>query len=117
MHWRHHYGNLKLNFPDESFPAQSFTQKEGDAFQILAGLKSEKRFFDLVILDPPAFARNKKHKAQALEAYARMAKAGAEVASGILFAASCSAHVPENDFYDAVYRGIGSAGIKLSGDR
>jgi len=104
--------NLKLNFPDKSFAAQSFTQMEGDAFQILAGLKSEKRFFDLVILDPPAFARNKKHKAQALEAYARLAKAGAEVASGVLFTASCSVHVPENDFYDAVYRGIGSAGIK-----
>ncbi len=104
--------NLKLNFPGKSFPSQNFSQKEGDAFQILAALKSEKRFYDLVILDPPAFARNKKHKAQALEAHARLAKAGAEVASGILFAASCSAHVPENDFYDAVYRGIGSAGIK-----
>ena len=104
--------NLKLNFPEKSFPAQKFTQKEGDAFRILAELKSEKRFFDLVILDPPAFAKNKKHKAQALEAYARLAKAGAEVTSGMLLAASCSRHVQANEFYDAVCRGIGSAGKK-----
>ncbi len=104
--------NLKLNFPEKLFSAQKFTQKEGDAFQVLAELKSAKRFFDLVILDPPAFARNKKHKAQALDAYARLAKAGAEVTSGILFAASCSAHVPTTEFYDAVYRGIGFAGKK-----
>ncbi|PIP72633.1 MAG: rRNA large subunit methyltransferase I [Nitrospinae bacterium CG22_combo_CG10-13_8_21_14_all_47_10] len=104
--------NLKLNFPEKSFPAQNFTQAEGDAFQILARLKSEKRFFDLVILDPPAFAKNKKQKAQALEAYTRLVKAGAQVTSGALLAASCSRHVPADEFYNAVYRGIDSAGKK-----
>ena len=104
--------NLKLNFPDKSFPSPSFMQEEGDAFQILAKMKSEKRSFDLVILDPPAFARNKSQKSQALEAYIRLAKAGAQVASKILFAASCTRHVQANEFYDAVCLGIRSAGIK-----
>ena len=90
-------------------------QEEGDAFQILAKMKSEKRSFDLVILDPPAFARNKKQKSQALEAYIRLAKAGAQVASKILFAASCTRHVQANEFYDAVCVGIRSAGIKYEG--
>jgi 23S rRNA (cytosine1962-C5)-methyltransferase len=103
--------NMKLNFSHEKpFAAESFSQKQGDAFEILAQLKSEKRFFDLVILDPPAFARKKKHKAQALEAYARLAQAGAQVTSGILFSASCSVHVPAPEFYDAVYTGVRSAG-------
>ena len=102
--------NLKLNFPEKSFPAENFVQREGDAFQMLERLKSEKCFFDLVILDPPAFARKKKQKTQALEAYARLAQAGAQLTSGVLFAASCSAHVPAFEFYDAVYLGIRSAG-------
>jgi len=106
--------NMKLNFPEKAFPAENFSQKQGDAFKILAQLKSEKRFFDLVILDPPAFARKKKHKTQALEAYARLAQAGARVTSGILLAASCSAHVPAIEFYDAVHAGIRSAGKKYT---
>ena len=63
-------------------------------------------------MDPPAFARKKKHKAQALDAYAGLAQAGAQLTSGVLFAASCSVHVPTNEFYDAVYHGIRSAGKK-----
>lgn len=107
--------NLKLNFPEKSCSAPDFMQEEGDAFQILSKMKSENRSFDLVILDPPAFARNKKQKIQALEAYVRLAKAGAQVASGILFAASCTRHVQANEFYDAVCLGIRSAGRKYEG--
>jgi 23S rRNA (cytosine1962-C5)-methyltransferase len=102
--------NLKLNFPEKTFSAKNFTQKEGDAFQILEKFKSEKCLFDLVILDPPAFARKKKHKIQALEAYTALAKSGAQLTSGVLFTASCSAHVSANEFYDAVYSGVRSAG-------
>jgi len=105
--------NLKLNFPEKTFPSENFIQRKGDAFQILAQLKSEKCYFDLVILDPPAFARKKKHKASALDAYTSLAKAGAQLTSGVLYAASCSAHVPEKEFYDAVNLGIRSAGKKF----
>ena len=104
--------NLKLNFPDREFPSPNFMQEEGDAFQILSKMKSEKRSFDLVILDPPAFARNKKQKSQALEAYVRLAKAGAQIASELLYSASCTRHVAENEFFDAVCLGIRSAGKK-----
>ena len=105
--------NLKLNFPEKTFPSENFIQRKGDAFQILAQLKSEKCYFDLVILDPPAFARKKKHKASALDAYTSLAKAGAQLTSGVLYAASCSAHVPEKEFYDGVNLGIRSAGKKF----
>ena len=104
--------NLKLNFPDKSFPAPNFKQEKGDAFQILAKMKTEKRHFDLVVLDPPAFARNKKQRKQALQAYFRLAKAGAEIASGVLYTSSCTRHVQANEFYDAVCLGIRAAGKK-----
>ncbi len=104
--------NLRLNFPEKTFSGDKFIQYEGDAFRILARLKSEKRFFDMVILDPPAFARKKKHKSMALDAYATLAKAGAMLTSRVLFAASCSAHVPADEFYSAVHSGLRSAGKK-----
>jgi 23S rRNA (cytosine1962-C5)-methyltransferase len=104
--------NLKLNFSNKTFPSPNFMQEEGDAFQVLSKMTTEKRNFDLVILDPPAFARNTKQKSQALEAYIRLAKAGSLVASKILFTASCTRHVKANEFYDAVCLGIRAAGIK-----
>lgn len=104
--------NFNLNFPDQVFPNKNFTQMEGDAFQILAKLKSEKCLFDVVILDPPSFARKKKHKPMALDAYTKLAKAGAQLTSEVLFAASCSANVNANEFYKAVDLGIRSAGKK-----
>ena len=104
--------NMKLNFSGKEISSERFMQYEGDAFQVLARLKKEKHSFDMVILDPPAFARKKKHKPLALEAYASLAKAGAMLTSGVLFAASCSAHVSEDEFYNAVYSGIRSAGKK-----
>ncbi len=98
--------NLKLNFPEKK--NLEFQQIEGDAFQILRGLKLENSKFDLVILDPPAFARKKKHKAQALEAYSRLTTLGAQLVKpgGRLFSASCSAHVSLEEFSKAVHRGI-----------
>ncbi|MBT6716679.1 MAG: methyltransferase domain-containing protein [Nitrospina sp.] len=101
--------NLQLNFPDRrNFEYQ---QLEGDAFEKLKELKLKNSQFDLVILDPPAFARNKKHRPQALEAYSRLAELGAQLVApgGRLFAASCSAHVSAEEFFKAVNSGIASA--------
>ena len=55
-------------------------------------------------------SRNKQTK-KALNAYAKLAEAGARVSAkdGILFAASCSVHVKAHNFYKAVFSGIQSA--------
>ena len=106
--------NVALNFSNPN-RISNFTQKKGDAFQELDELKRKNRIFDLVILDPPAFARKKKEKGNALNAYSRLAEAGAYLVKkgGVLFAASCSAPVSSDEFYEAVYRGIKSAGVKF----
>ena len=106
--------NLKLNFNEaRNFEYQ---QIEGDAFKKLKELKSKNIKFDIVILDPPAFARSKKHRSQALEAYSRLAELGVElvVEGGRLFTASCSAPVSANDFYKAVHKGVDLANKKLT---
>ena len=106
--------NLKLNFQEtRNF---DFQQIEGDAFQKLKELNSNNTRFDLVILDPPAFARSKKHRPQALEAYSRLAELGVQLVAegGKLFAASCSAPVSADDFYKAVHKGVALANRKLT---
>jgi 23S rRNA (cytosine1962-C5)-methyltransferase len=105
--------NLKLNYPKkQNF---EYSQIEGDAFQKLHELKLQNRQFDLVILDPPAFARKKKHRPQALEAYSRLAELGVQLVApgGRLFSASCSAHISAKEFYKAVNYGVGFANKRL----
>jgi 23S rRNA (cytosine1962-C5)-methyltransferase len=105
--------NLKLNYPKEQ--NFEYSQIEGDAFQKLHELKLKNRQFDLVILDPPAFARKKKHRPQALEAYSRLAELGVQLVApgGRLFSASCSAHISAKEFYKAVNYGLGCANKRL----
>lgn len=105
---------LKKNFLDKIFSPPNFIQTLGDAFESLDALKKNGERFDLIILDPPAFASNKSQHDKALHAYARLARAGSELitAGGIIFAASCSAHVGADEFYNAVLSGTNAAGKK-----
>ena len=100
--------NVALNFGSEDGSRDRFRQIQGDAFEKLAELNRAGEQFDLVILDPPAFARSKQNKANALQAYLRLAKAGAQCTrdGGILLAASCSSQVRADEFYRAVDLGI-----------
>jgi 23S rRNA (cytosine1962-C5)-methyltransferase len=62
--------------------------------------------FDLVILDPPSLAKQESERAGAIRAYERLAANGIRLLrhGGILAAASCSAHVPAEDFFAAMAR-------------
>lgn len=104
--------NVALNFPERAANAGEYRQTLGDAFEELERLRGRKRTFDMAILDPPAFARNKKQVEDALRAYVRLVEVGARLTNngGILFAASCSAPVSADDFYKAVAEGIRLAG-------
>ena len=66
--------------------------RRGDAFDIMASLGGEK--FDIVVCDPPAFARSRKDAEAGLRGYGRMARLAAPlvVPGGFLFVASCSYH-------------------------
>ena len=60
--------------------------------------------FDLVILDPPSLAKRESERAGAIRAYGRLASLGIRALkpNGILLAASCSAHVTAEEFFQAV---------------
>jgi 23S rRNA (cytosine1962-C5)-methyltransferase len=74
--------------------AERVQVRRGDAFEVMAALAGET--FDIVVCDPPAFARSRKDAEAGLRAYGRMARlAGPLVApGGFLFVASCSHHAP-----------------------
>jgi len=79
---------------------------EGDAFDVLHRLISEKRSYDLVILDPPSFTKSRKNISSALHAYKKLNKLGLQLVrnGGFLATASCSHHVSESDFLGAIHQ-------------
>jgi 23S rRNA (cytosine1962-C5)-methyltransferase len=82
--------------------------RRGDAFEVLAELGQAGERFDLVICDPPAFAKSKKDQVNGLRAYGRLARQAAQLVApgGFLFIASCSHHAPPDQFAAAVAEGI-----------
>lgn len=66
-----------------------------NAFQLLRSLRHDERQFDLVIVDPPAFAKARKHRGRALDGYRDLNRAALRLLApgGLLVSCSCSHHV------------------------
>jgi 23S rRNA (cytosine1962-C5)-methyltransferase len=85
--------------------------RKGDAFDVLAALKLERREFDVVIIDPPAFAKRRKDLPKALAAYKRLNQLAIELVAsgGILVSCSCSHHVSAEELQDAIAKAARAA--------
>jgi len=96
----------------ESGVADRFQTQKGDAFAVLETLAQDRRSFDVVVCDPPAFAPNKKSLDAGLRAYERVARLAAVLVrpGGYLGLCSCSHAADLGRFRDACARGIGRAG-------
>ena len=86
--------------------------RRGDVFREAARLAAAGERFDIVIADPPAFAKSRKDVPAALRGYRKLARLAASVTNGggVLFLACCSHNVTEAEFAEAVRRGLGDAG-------
>jgi 23S rRNA (cytosine1962-C5)-methyltransferase len=86
--------------------------RRGEAFAEAGGLAAKGERFDIVIADPPAFAKSRREVPAALRGYRKLARlaASATAGGGILFLASCSFHVGVAEFAEAVRRGLADAG-------
>ncbi|GHO82893.1 class I SAM-dependent rRNA methyltransferase [Dictyobacter formicarum] len=75
-----------------------------DVFDYLAEARDKGEFFDVVVLDPPAFAKSQGARTQALKAYRRLNLLGMQVLKpgGILLTCSCSGVVRMDDLLGAV---------------
>jgi 23S rRNA (cytosine1962-C5)-methyltransferase len=83
-----------------------------DTYAALDGLAEAKSRFDIVLADPPPFARSRKDLPVALKAYRKLARGAALLAApgGFLCISCCSHNVGEEDFAREAYAGIRAAG-------
>ena len=90
--------NVALNFPDDT-RHEAYAE---DAFKYLDAMGQR---YDLIVLDPPAFAKHRDALRQALKGYTRLnAKAFEKIRpGGILFTFSCSQVVTKDQFRMAVF--------------
>jgi 23S rRNA (cytosine1962-C5)-methyltransferase len=84
--------------------ARNVTFEVADVFETLKKLSVDGKRFDVAILDPPSFGKNKRSIASALRAYKQVNAAALSLihAGGFLATASCSHHVSEGAFLDSV---------------
>ncbi|MEG0947758.1 MAG: class I SAM-dependent rRNA methyltransferase [Bacteroidales bacterium] len=100
--------NVELNFPGDS-RHQAFAE---DAFKYLDRMGDQ---YDLIILDPPAFAKHKNVLRNALQGYRKLnAKAFEKIKpGGILFTFSCSQVVSKENFRLAVFSAAAQSGRRV----
>jgi 23S rRNA (cytosine1962-C5)-methyltransferase len=78
-------------------------------------IKDKKDVYDLIILDPPAFAKHKEAKHQAMKGYQRLNAEAMRIikSGGIIFTFSCSQVVDRQLFYDTVVSAAIQAGRQI----
>ncbi|MDE5553712.1 MAG: class I SAM-dependent rRNA methyltransferase [Muribaculaceae bacterium] len=101
--------NIELNFPGDT----RHKAVAEDAFKFLDNMDSNA--YDLIILDPPAFAKHRSALRNALRGYQKLnAKAFEKISSGgIIFTFSCSQAVSKEQFRLAVFSAAAQTGRKV----
>lgn len=100
--------NITLNFPQDT-RHEAFCE---DAFKYLDTHDGK---YDLIVLDPPAFAKHRSTLRNALKGYTRLNVKGFQQikSGGILFTFSCSQVVTKEQFRNAVFTAAAQAGRKV----
>ncbi|HAZ04739.1 MAG: SAM-dependent methyltransferase [Bacteroidetes bacterium GWF2_42_66] len=100
--------NVELNFPDDPRHEAFAT----DAFEFMTDIKNK---YDLIILDPPAFAKHRDAIHHALQGYKKLnARAFEQIKpGGIVFTFSCSQVVSKEKFREAVFSAAAISGRQV----
>ncbi len=87
----------------------------GDAFQMLEQLQRLGRLFDMIIIDPPSFAKRQTELRGAMKAYRQLLKSGLSLIrpGGILVMASCSSRLQPETFFNLLNQTALSEGRPL----
>jgi len=122
-------GALSVHFVDSSQPALEFcgrhvelngldssriTTESADVFQWLAERSSPE--YDMVMLDPPALIKSRRHIESGHKGYHFLNRAAIRIINdgGILVTSSCSVFFPEFDFAGTLRRAAEQAGVRLA---
>jgi 23S rRNA (cytosine1962-C5)-methyltransferase len=105
--------NYELNY--QTNPTGNVDFREADVFELLAGHASAHRRFDIVVLDPPAFAKSRQNLEAAVRGYREINRRGLELltSGGILVTCSCSHHLSEAALLEIVASASLDTGRKL----
>ena len=108
--------NFAHNQHHSAVAACQHTTQTGDAFELLRDYAQTEEKFDIVIIDPPSFAKKRAEMDKALAAYRRLTRLGLAVLApgGVLVQASCSSRVPAADFFEGVQRTAQQVGRPLN---
>lgn len=100
--------NMQRNFPE----ATNHVEKACDAFEFLT---SEKNRYDLIVLDPPAFAKHRDAIRNALRGYQRLNALGISAVrpGGLVFTFSCSQAIDKEMFRLAVFSAAAQTGRRV----
>jgi 23S rRNA (cytosine1962-C5)-methyltransferase len=107
--------NFSYNRSDPAITACQLEFHAGDAFELLQDFANNKMTFEMLILDPPSFAKRKSEIEKALSAYHRLTSLGLKVLSpgGILVQASCSSRVSQSAFFEIIHQAAQQSGRRL----
>ena len=89
--------------------------READVFELLAGHAAGRRHFDIVVLDPPAFAKSRQSLEAAIGGYREINRRALELlgSGGILVTCSCSHHLSEAALLEIIAAASLDTGRKL----
>lgn len=101
--------NVKLNFGDDS----RYSSSSDDAFKFLKAVSKDQ--YNLIVLDPPAFAKHRGAVRNALQGYKKLNAAAFEkiASGGIVFTFSCSQVISREQFRLAVFSAAAISGRKV----
>jgi len=107
--------NFELNAASPQIATCRHEEIAADAFEAMRQLFEKNVRFDLVIVDPPSFAKAEAEVRIALNTYSRLAKAAVRllVPDGILVFASCSSRVTADRLFEVVNEAAGREGRPL----
>ncbi|MBJ6763942.1 class I SAM-dependent rRNA methyltransferase [Myxococcaceae bacterium JPH2] len=104
------------NFTRNGLPAEKHDFLAADVFKLIQSFKDEGRTFDLIVLDPPAFAKSQRAVEAAVDGYASLNRQALAILrpGGLLATASCSARVSPDMFMGAVREAGFKTGVDLA---
>ncbi len=90
--------------------------QQADSFDLLRRFERERRRFDTIVLDPPAFAKTKSAVPQALRGYKEINLRAMRILTpgGTLLTASCSFHVRRPEFMEMLTEAAADSGRRMT---
>jgi 23S rRNA (cytosine1962-C5)-methyltransferase len=110
---------VEIESARQNYELNSFTTEAefaaAEVLEFIIRALNDNRKYDVIMLDPPPFAKSKKNVPAARKGYEKLNKLAMRIISddGFLITSSCSFHLSREDFLQSVYRGAAKAEKKL----